>query len=761
MNFEQIQEVKFSCPSPTKKFLVRRLKNAINSLYERLRDERVDFSSVNKVYFRFEASVNWERFESDLFTASRELEELALSRFPSAKSSLLFCSDYEHKLTDMNGKTVPDFGKELEKIRNEELHKMVSDSGALYEGNRYHYFRLPSGRTADCFLRTGNCLAKMENAYIFSFWALPSLQQINLIICDTWSISTLGMLLARLGERYSGERYECQYLSKYLDNDFESVYEVEEILDQAAYGNVVPLFLVSAVSSGRSLKTFTDAFEIFTIDKKPKILVLYLMNGDLLTSCQFKSNLDILCHFGPILEGKGLQGFTDEFVLANDQQIFSIDAETYFPRYFEAREREFKVVKFAKSPKPFFERYAGLDLFSVCRYGASNKKLNARRHHSFHVDIHNLVKTEEFRIQVEDKLRELALRPTCIVHLEKPADKTMANVLKNVFSSQSQLVQTVCIKSYQSIDSCDEILCELKKPEARIMFIDAMHISGQSTAQDFQQGLRNGLKTNKSNKHNASIFYLIGLLRPDLTIKIANDVEKMISCCCPTRNGKIRVAIVETVLLPNWDERDCPWCIERKLHSSLLQKHSRDMSDRERMYIEERKNLLTNCRKHGLKNELFFKRYPKHRFLFGESSLWFDTAKVEVNGRKHSEADVMLSVASALQYWRDDYLKLPPAQYLLDQQTCFSVNKFNDSFLRTAIWRSLQRQEVDTFPRESYRKDLLNRVFDVGGEADDVDEFVLGWEAAFLLGRYLSRIVGYEKFEKVDWNYLKWTAQSR
>jgi hypothetical protein len=101
---------------------------------------------------------------------------------------------------------------------------------------------------------------------------------------------------------------------------------------------------------------------------------------------------------------------------------------------------------------------------------------------------------------------------------------------------------------------------------------------------------------------------------------------------------------------------------------------------------------------------------------------------------------------------------LPPAQYLLDQQTCFSVNKYNDPFLRAAIWRSLKKQEVDTFLPDQYRKELLNRVFDLGVKPDDADELVLGWEAALLLGRFLPRIIGSKKFEEIDWQYLKWTA---
>ena len=760
MNLTQVQEVRLTDDCLSKVSLERALKNAINSLYERLRDERIDFASVSRVYFRLEPSVNWKSFEHDLFSASGALQDLAISRFPKAKSFLLFCSDYEHELTDLNGQSVPNSSDQLNNIRDLELQKLVNESGALYEANKYHYFRLPSGQTADYFLRAGNCLAKMEAVYIFSFWALPSLRGTNLIICDTWSISTLGMFLAQLGERYSGQKYECQYLSKYLDDDIDSANEVEELLEQASYGNVVPLFLVSAVSSGRSLSTYVNAYAVLFSKEQPKILVLYLLSTVLAPDLLSRVDFAVLCHFGPILKGRGLQGFKDDISLTDGQQTFTIDSKTYFPRYFEAREHNFKVTKFTKSSKPFFERYAGHDLFSVCKDGASNTKLNRQRHHAFHVDIYKLVQTDEFRGNLEKTLGEHDLRPTHIIHLMKPADQAMASVLKTVLASHSHPVRTMCMTSFREINRCEDILRELNNSEAQVLFVDAMYISGQSTAQDFQKGLREGLAANESKEHKASIWYLIGLLRPDLSSKISSEVNQMIRRCCPTRNGSIQVAAVETILLPNWDGQDCPWCAEKKLHSLLLQKHSRDMSGDEKAHIEERKDLLTNCRKHGLKSDLFFKLHPKHQFLFGQASLWFDCTNVKTKGMKYAKADAMLAVASAVQYWRDDYTKLPPAQYLLDQQTCFSVNKYNDTFLRAAIWRSLKRREVDTFRPEQYRKELLNKVFDAGGKADDVNEFVLGWEAALLLGRYLPRIVGSVKFDVLE-NYLRWTALAR
>lgn len=757
MQLVQIQEVRLNRRPANERSIKWALKHAINSLYERLRDERIDFASVAQVYLRLDPFINWGNCSADLKSSSLALRKLARSRFPKANTFLLFCADFQHVLIDMSWVVPPNDNALMDDLKDEELQKIMSESGALYEGNRHHVFRLPSGSTADFFLRTGNCLARPKSLLIFAFWALPHLKGRNLIVCDTWSISTLGFFLARLAERYSGEEYDCQYFSKYLDEDIESFNEVAEFLEQVDDGQASPLFLVSAISSGRSLRLYLDTYSDLFGDEKASVLGIFLVGGPIPEDLRAKANIGVLCSLARELEARGLQGLVKDTELREGQQIFVVDPKTYFPRYFEPREHKFRVA-FASHSKPFFERYAGYGVFSVCRDGSSNRKMNLRRHHAFHIDVGKLIGTVEFKEKLKQLLDGLVRLPTHLVHLSKPADQELAELIRDIISS-TRLVGISRTSSFRKIKERQDILTRLNDPDASVWFVDAMYISGQSTAQDFEQGLREGLGISELTRYEASISYFVGVLRPDLSAKVTSDNRTMIRLSCPTRDGQIGVHAVETVLLPNWNERDCPWCAEKRLHSLLLSKHAKEgMSGQERDYIEKRIALLTEGRRDGLKSQLFFKRYPQHSFHFNVGGLWFDVSHVRSKGLQTSEADVVLAIASALQYWRDDYGSFQPAHYLLDQQTCFGVNVYNETLLRAAIWRSLKRREVDTFLGDKYVGDLLNRVFDKGGGEDSTDEFVLGWEASMLLGRYLPRILGSEKFEQIDWAYLKWTA---
>lgn len=742
---------------PSELIVKRALKHAINSLYEKLRNENVDFASVSAAFFRLDTNINWTLYRTELTSAAYSVRKLASSRFPNAQCYLLFCADFEHCLQTLNGKVPPDDSAILADIRTEEMVNLASESEALYEGNRFHFFRLPSGQTSDFFFRTGNCLAKRDALHVLAFWALPGLKETNLIICDTWSISTLGMYLARLAERYSGNKYDCQYLSKYLSEDITSSNEVLELLEQASDSRIAPVFLVSALSSGKSLRTYVDAFGTLFEQLRPEIIAVYLLGRSLASDLAASAQVHVLCSLADVLEARGLQGLVEDDSLDEGQKIFTIDAQTYFPRYFEPKEHRFVPSKFTLAPKPFFERYAGYNIFSVCRDGSSNTKLNLRRHHAFHVDIGKLIASTEFKERVVLLLASLG-QPTHIVHLKKSADNNFAQVVAQCCPDPAAVEITEC-SSYRRISKRKDILKALTNPEAAVWFLDAMYISGQSTAQDFEQGLREGLGAAGLDKYEARISFLVGLLRPDLGAKINSDNKTMIRLSCPTRSGDISVNSVEEVLLPNWDHSHCPWCEERKLHSLLLSKHAKDgLTGAEKAYIESRLKFLTEGKQVGLSRDLFFKRYPEHKFAFNKGSKWFDWSAVRKKGLMESEADIVLAVASALQYWRDDYGSMTPAQYLLDQQSCFAVNVYNEPFLRAAIWRSLRRQEVDTFLGDKYRRELLMRIFDAGGAADGTDEFVLGWEAPMLLGRYLPRAIGKERFDEIDWQYLKWTS---
>jgi hypothetical protein len=756
--FVQIKEIDFNDAPLSEATIKRHIKQAINSLYEELRDKRIDFEAVKTVYLRLDPAIDWNPFLSLIEKSATPLHKLALSRFPRAQTLLLYCANFQHFLTDMRGNAVPNSEQRLNELKFDELSNIVSESGAIYDGNRYHYFRLPSGQTSDFFLRVGNCLSVQNALTIISFWSLPSLRDVNLIICDTWSISTLGMYLARLAERYSKKRYYCEYLSTYLSSDIHALDEVSKLLEKADDDKNKPLFLLSALSSGKILQGYMEAFEVLFEGEQANILAIFLLREFDFGTLSSLVELKTLCNLKPVLAAKGLDGFTEDVKLSDGKRIFEIDPRTYFPQYFEPQIHKFMPSKFTKNSKAFFERYAGLNIFSVCRDGISNTKLNLKRHHAFHIDVGRLIDTDEFKERLAEWFNGVAERPTHIVHLTKAADEKLAELVANTVAENGG-VEIYKTSSFRNIPKLKSVLKALGDPKSNVIFIDAMYISGQSTAQDFEQGLREGLGKLSLEKYPSRLEYFVAVLRPDLKAKITSDNEKMIKLSCPTERGFIGVHALETILLPNWDGRKCPWCGERKLHELLLAKYgTAGMSGRERDYIKQRIDCLIYSRQTGLSQDLFFKRYPEHNFEFNGLSLWFDINAPQKKGLVHSEADAMLAIASAIQYWRDSYGTLPPAQFLLDQQTCFGVNVYNESFLRSAIWRSLKKREVDTYLDDKYVGDLLKRVFDAGGAVDSSDDFVLGWEAARLLGRYLPRILEAEGFEAIDWEYLKWTS---
>jgi|GEM_PF-6961825 len=102
------------------------------------------------------------------------------------------------------------------------------------------------------------------------------------------------------------------------------------------------------------------------------------------------------------------------------------------------------------------------------------------------------------------------------------------------------------------------------------------------------------------------------------------------------------------------------------------------------------------------------------RFVLNSGSFFLDIAKTEHG--KISEADLACAAASAMQCWREGEMPVfnsdgsfdlnnnrlsDEDSIILDDSTLFGENDFNETMLRAAIWRSLDRTEILPRPKES------------------------------------------------------------
>lgn len=774
MQFIQIQEIPFLLDPITKQEIKNKIKDNIHTLYEILRDKQVDINLIQKVFFRLDIAFNWVGKTDEISESVHALLKVAQNRFPESDIYFVYSESYEIRLLNVRGEVVgvDEADSILSQLQTEELRDLALNTGSLYEANQYQYFKHPSGQVSDFFFRVGNCQSTRANLSKLGFWIIPQLNGVQQIICDTWSISTFGMFLSNMVARYTGKRCECEYLPAYLGNDSKVSKKISNILEITHSNKMNPLFIVSASASGRLVREYHEVYSKYWEGISAKIAILFQLSNASSSSIEQTENTKILYNLFPDLYTRGLEGFVNEDDITDGKPIYLIDKVTYFPRYFEPKVHPFIPSKHAKLSKLFFERYGGRKIFSVCRNGASNSSLNLKRHHAFHVDIKKLLATDEFQVSLGKLIdvKTVKTRPTHIVHLTKEADEIFAKCVLEYLGEGADVKQ-IKMSDFRSIPKTQPMLNILNDRYARVWFLDAMYITGQSTAQGFQLGLRAGLEENSNlvdtegeDKHLAELSYIVGVLRPDSDSKVSSSNGFMLKKCCDTLEGIIHVHAVETVLLPNWDESKCPWCKERALHEAILAKHSSSISGIDRRYIENRLDKLGALGFNGTRDELFFKRYPQHGFTFNVGSHWLDTNKITAKCLEYSEADVMMAVSSALQYWRDSYRKLPPAQFLLSQEDCFSVNKYNETLLRASIWRALKQREIDKSNSDEFAGDLLQRVFDERGDGDQTecsDEFVLGWEASRLLGPYLKRVISNNKFDDIDWNYLRLTASMR
>ncbi len=200
--------------------------------------------------------------------------------------------------------------------------------------------------------------------------------------------------------------------------------------------------------------------------------------------------------------------------------------------------------------------------------------------------------------------------------------------------------------------------------------------------------------------------------------------------------------IVESTLLPNWQEDDCPWQREWRLLEEALDRGA-DCS-----WMRKRADLLDRATVEGLLDETVFCVPEKERLRFNPHSLWLDDS--EVHPRVSNEADLCCAVASALQYWREDVCKKDWRFNTIDIETAANHNGFNEPRLMAAIWRALTPRELITAARAEGANDLAGLFGKIFHGRDDPYFSPLRREAILAFGGEIARKIDLDPINHID-----------
>ena len=700
-------------------------------------------------YFKFDAEiicllVEWERIAQaekisddirvkmldadivvircDKTRSIRNLEEIKkkseafVKRFSNKEVYLLYSQNFEINLISLGsakkGRRDTKYTNELiKKLQQLELLDILDSQKAIFPKTPPGTFvKSPSGSIVNTFIRTGNVQTSVEILDIFFFWLIPMLENIDSIILDTWTVSSIGLNISRRMSLYNAkgtgfrQPIYIDILSKYYGNDPTSIQELKKITNGLkSHGLSKPLFIFSACATGVSLEKLVD--DVKTREKLTcsKFVALYsfdrLSDDSLFSLCTLESYLKDVDYADT--------GF--------GKPVFVIDEETYMPNILDVvNETSNKKINtdLLETSSTFFNRYVGCEAFTVHKSVTQHQG----KHHAYYILMDKLIQHEKFLEKLECIIDEKFVTkkkvPTMILAADTDSSYLLAKKIREYFYLKIGNDSTITIFKEDKIADNKDLREKLQAAEEgdTLFIVEDVCVTGRTIGK-YQGQLRD-----LNYRGITEIF--VGVMRPESEETI-NNIKKY-RTWARERSYPEALHCVETVLLPNWGEKNCPWCVEQRnllkwvecISYSKIPENIKEM-------LEERLKIL--MREGADWIECF-----TQPIRVTARSFWIE------GGEQASQADISCAVASGLQYFRDkgiDGYKLGagyPNRVILSDTDLYGEN-WQNTVLQVAIWRAAKTGELQSvdYNKQDSRLSKLNDYLaspdpapDVGDEVD-------------------------------------------
>lgn len=617
-----------------------------------------------------------------------------------------------------------DPGRVVGEIRDTEMHFLLDSSKALLSLPSGHLYQTPSRRLVKSFVRVGNIQSDRDAIDAIFFWLIPHLIDVVAILTDTWSISSTALNAARNAAHYfGGPAPRVEMLPVYpFDEEGGAVATqvsrgiVERLAKELATPEApseadttprqkVVLCLISATQSGRLVKHIEYLFGTAGSKLQPRFVSLFRL--------------------GPSVRDTLLNLEHDErFKLRNPEDVadtgnrhpIKIDPGVYFPLSFEDETVSIWAPD-ANVNRAFFEKYLGIGLIRVHRTHSETDERPV--HHGIYLETSVLPDSPGFLDVFHTRLAALPTRPSLIVTPLHETGRRLGQRAAEFFGRTGADVPvfehpnlSIPVEAYRPGESELRRLLRSAEAEDSILILDDVLISGSRLSQ-YQKYLR-------QERFKGRIHYLVGVARPE-SRKVWAYYQRLLEYRAA---GLPRHTLdaVETVVLPNWHEAQCPWCVEQRLYGRW-QKRGRLPT-----FVEDRLIKLLTSPAQGLQGDLFLQPPARTPFSLGPTSVFV--------GETANQAEVFAAIAAAIQHLRvngDTAGKhLGPKRYPVSTVMTYEdycQAKWTDSILRACMFRSADADELvyGMAEEEAKKTDRLNRLIThhTEGENEVVLEIML------------------------------------
>ena len=589
----------------------------------------------------------------------------------------LYSSEFDIRVHDFREDVIGLSCKEfLVALRAAELATLLRKSGAIFKLSKGFYFRSPSGALVDHFLRVGNMQQSVSALDRCFFWLLPFLNEVEDLLIDTWSISSIALNAIRRLDTYTkcirAPQPTLEFLSRYPNDRnvlcYEELQRIAETYRQ--YGTRHVLLIISVSVTGQVENRLRKFFASQIPDALLDVVSLYQLA---------KTKEPTLCGF---YEEEPLVIRTNARGNVGKRQVYDIDPVTYFPNIMDSRnEKRIEITRDYIRDKEFFNQYAGKECFYVHRDSLDLERYRLR-HHAFYIDVSKMLQTDVFRNKLQNHLSvEISKVPSMIVAPNHKSGKALVDQTLGILAEKFGEPPRSYLANRLSDDAPEALnLLTTLSTEAEILILDDVLVTGNRLSQ-YQEQFR-------THNYKGRICYIVGVARCKGPEAFARLV-KQFSWNDHLQRRANSVVAVESILLPDWDDEDCPWCREHRCLSHLLyNSSSHAYSESMSTLGQSRISYLRESQSDGLKSHVLWTPTDESELKLGPTSLF-------ISGKGINQGDVAVAMASALQHMRqsEPYLGQIFPRVMLHHGELF-MKKWSDPILTFLLWRLATVNEI-------------------------------------------------------------------
>lgn len=596
-------------------------------------------------------------------------------RLEGVPTYVLHHADGDYRLEHLAGES-SDCGsldELLRALRHADLAQILRRPGVLLPKLDEFHYEGPSGRHYSSYIRIGMGLHSIETLDGLAFWLLPYLRDVQVVVLDSRTVISLGLNL----ERYARDcglsdirvlGVECQ---RAYDEQPEDIERRLTALYQRATGsglNPPPALLLGSVSStGRLMDRLEDVVK--EVGFTDTLRVSLFAPGDAVGH--------VFC------EHADLGTYWEAAKCPLQSPTVPIASSTYLLELSAAVEGTRIRLPNARQSWDFFDRYSGTNCVAIHR-----QQHDSERHHMVHIDLQRIVRTKSFSERLDTTLQELGGAEIGVVLSPRHG---AATDLAEMVSTRLGIDRVVADEAELPRLSGDEE--RLLRDARRILLVDDVVITG-TRLRGYRYYLRRAgyMQTLDPN----GLHLLVGIARAD-----DNDQLRGIADMVHHVAGAERFHPVESLLMPNWDESDCPWCWELNSLNSVMDEVAQD----ELMAL--RWDRLKNTA-YGLDDELFLpwgaapEQLREPQWSLGPGSIF----------HAKSQAELFAAVASALQSLRaagdlNERFTTPIARIL--EKESWLTGRYYDPVITASILRATRRHDLRAAAAEDDQRRALSR----------------------------------------------------